>query len=359
MDSFRASLIGARRTGTRSIDSAALQKWISGPLYAVSTIPNIEKRTPTLPGMNSCRRHGVEPLHCLGAARRQSHLKKLCAEASRRSEAKRSEALGNFGPVDIGEVARYRKQAGVHGSSRGRHRLNTRKLKMWKTITAAFVLAAASMHASAICLNAAPTNTNDAYSYYIALTGALHTVKTARDETILAAAKVTGPQFSPADMLTSLKLARADYICAQQAVDGYGKSTNKGIAVSALGVSAALTSLAQQEGRLEQYVTDGLNGKPEAEGTRAQTLSDINVEFDNSWQTLMVGVASSSQAVPHYNSSDRVDGVTLSAQQRADVIRRLRAFGPAVEHGADNLPLEASIAILLEFFRNKQLKSFG
>jgi len=79
----------------------------------------------------------------------------------------------------------------------------------------------------------------------------------------------------------------------------------------------------------------------------------------NSWQTLMAGVASSSQAAPHFISSDRVDGITLSAQQRADVIRRLRAFGPAVEHEADNLPLEASIAILLEFFGNKQLKSFG
>lgn len=221
---------------------------------------------------------------------------------------------------------------------------------MWRNSLVAGALLAATAHASAICMATTPADVNDPYSYYVALTDALQWAKTARDETMAAAAKGKSPQFSPVEFLTTLKLAKADYSCARQYVEGYGKSTNKGIAVSALGVTGAFLSLETQEGKFEQYVTDRLDGTSEAEGARAQELSNINVQFDNAWQTLMVGVVSSSQAAPHYNSSDRVDGITLSPQQRADIIKRLRAFGPAVEHENNNLPLETSVAMLLEFF---------
>lgn len=229
---------------------------------------------------------------------------------------------------------------------------------MLAKVIAMGVFAAATAHASAMCLATTPADVDDVYGYYVALTNALQSVKTARDEA--KAAGLKGQQhFNATELLTGMKYAEGDFECARMYLDGYDKSSNKGIVLSAISVENAVAALKGTQGRMAKMLEDSLDGQQMKAGEQAKTLSDINVQVDNAWQLLMIGVASSSQASPHNDSSGRVDGIVLSPKQRADVIKRLRAIDPAVEHKGDKLPLEASVQILFDYFGDKRLKSFG
>jgi len=231
-------------------------------------------------------------------------------------------------------------------------------IEMLAKVMAMGVFAAATAHASAMCLATTPADVDDVYGYYVALTNALQSVKPARDEAKAAGLKVQ-QHFNPTELLTGMKYAEGDFECARMYLDGYDKSSNKGIALSALGVINGVSILQEEQDRMAKMLVASLNGQQMKEGEQAKALSDINVQVDNAWQMLMVGIASSSQASPHNDSSGRVDGIVLSPKQRADVIKRLRVIDPAVEHKGDKLPLEASVQILFDYLGDKRLKSFG
>lgn len=231
---------------------------------------------------------------------------------------------------------------------------------MWRNTLVATAILAASAHASALCMATEPVSPESAYDYYVALANALQLTKEARDEATAALHKGVSDQQPPAALLTALKSSQSDYACAQHFIQGYTKSKNDGIQVSAAGVLTGLMALQDIEHGVEQNITDILDGRGTdvPEGARAQRTADQNVKFNDAWQTLMLGVVASSHAAPHF-SNDRFDGLTLSATQRADVIRRLKALGPDVEHEDNNPPLETAVAMLLKFLQDKRLKSFG
>jgi hypothetical protein len=205
-----------------------------------------------------------------------------------------------------------------------------------------------------------PVSLESAYDYYVALANALQLTKEARDEATGALHKGVSDQQPAATLLTTLKTSQLDYACAQRYIEGYTKSKNDGIQVSAAGVMTGLQALQAIEHAVEKDITDMLDGKGTnaPEGTRARRIADENVQFNDAWQTLMMGVVASSHAAPHF-SNDRFDGLTLSATQRADVIRRFEALGPDVEHEDNNPPLETAVAMLLKFLQDKRLKSYG
>ncbi|WP_429525294.1 hypothetical protein [Paraburkholderia youngii] len=109
-----------------------------------------------------------------------------------------------------------------------------------------------------------------AYDYYVALAQSLQMTKEARDEAAAALQKCASDQQSAANLLTILKTSQADYACARQYVQGYQKSQDRGIQVSAAGVSVALTSLQSLGHSVEERITDILDGKGanETEGAR-------------------------------------------------------------------------------------------
>ncbi len=231
---------------------------------------------------------------------------------------------------------------------------------MWRNSLVACALLAASAHASALCMAKQPASLDSAYDYYVALANALQLTKEARDEATAALHKGLSDQQQPATLLTALKTSQRDYGCAQRYIEGYMKSKNDGIQVSAAGVMTGLRALQTVEHDVEKNITDMLDGKGGAtsEGERAQQTADQNVKFNDAWQTLMLSVVASSHAAPHF-SNDRFDGLMLSASQRADVIRRFKSLGPDVEHEDNNPPLETAVAMLLKFLQDKRLKSYG
>src|SRR5260370_4618530 len=110
-----------------------------------------------------------------------------------------------------------------------------RGIKMLAKALVVAVLSAISVHASALCMATPPESTDRPYDYYVALTEALQLAKQARDETAAALSRGTSDRQPAATLLTMLKTSQADYACAQQYIEGYTKSKNYGIEVSAKG----------------------------------------------------------------------------------------------------------------------------
>ncbi|MBB5502769.1 hypothetical protein [Paraburkholderia sp. MM5384-R2] len=189
---------------------------------------------------------------------------------------------------------------------------------------------------------------DNSYGYYVALTDALEQAKEARDETSFHGDSVPAVEF-----LAATKMSQAGFACARRYIEGYTQSKNKGIRDSAQRLSTALQSL-QSAGHLtERGLTAAINGTNVAQGTQAQQTANAVVLLNDGWQGLYLGVAASSLAAFNYdNNNKRFAGVALSAAQREDIIRRLQAFGPGVEHEDHSPPLETSIAMLLNYFRN-------
>ncbi|MBK3779940.1 hypothetical protein G3A43_06705 [Paraburkholderia aspalathi] len=229
---------------------------------------------------------------------------------------------------------------------------------MWAKTAMTGVLTALCAHASAMCMATAPVSPESPYDYYVALSKALTTTREARDEAAKALQRGVTAQQSAVALLTQLKTSQLDYACAQQYIEGYMKSKNEGIQVSSAGIWTSLQTLQGLEQSVEQNITDMLNGKRVPEGEQVQQAADLNVKFNDAWQTLMLGVATTSHSAPHF-TDDHLDGMTLSPAQRADVIRRFKPLGP-VGPTTENTPtLEVAVGMLLDYLKNKRLKSFG
>jgi hypothetical protein len=162
------------------------------------------------------------------------------------------------------------------------------------------------------------------------------------------------------DQIDLLKLAKTDYECAAEAVNGFRKSKDEAIKASAEGAHLVYSALKQlnESGISELQKLAALNPKKVDVPAIVERLSDIDAKTNEVWRTLAEATTAATHAL--VQKDERLSTLKLTSNQRQTISDELVGkFGDEIKGGlrVGQIPLIASAALLYQFVEDKNWKS--
>ena len=161
------------------------------------------------------------------------------------------------------------------------------------------------------------------------------------------------------ELIAVLKTADQDYGCAKSYVVPYAKSKNEAVATSVNGMDSSLTMLAAINDIFLQRYKQSLDGKSEKSSVHEETNAELMMMGKEAWSIEMTAATAACLALIEFEPVTKKPRLTLTARERSELIKRLeKNFGQLLAKKADGLlPLENSVAVILDFLRDRKRKS--
>jgi hypothetical protein len=185
-----------------------------------------------------------------------------------------------------------------------------------------------------------------------ALVDTLSDSKSARD-LIVRTARMSGEPNWPADMMYAFIQAQQYYGCGISRISNYKNSSNKDIAMSATGIEEALNRLRDITAVAAEELKTLLNGDTAVLGAGARAEKDAirSSAAHEAWEILLMSVTASTYAAIGTPESEH--RLTLTAKERASVIRKLEKLLGKPAKAPEEHILEVASSNLLKFLKDK------
>ena len=190
------------------------------------------------------------------------------------------------------------------------------------------------------------------YRYAVTLADALSYAKSALDRTSPATLGSEPTNFA---VLFAMKLAKADFECAQSQVEPFVPSSNEAIETSARGAGMAFKLLAafvQKTIDDHKALLDSVaEGKPLKPGTALEREAELAASADDVWKNILIPsvIAGTYAVVEVDQTTGLMSRLALTRAERDQILQRLTStFGDEVKAGlaVGQIPLMTAAAVL-------------
>jgi hypothetical protein len=162
-------------------------------------------------------------------------------------------------------------------------------------------------------------------------------------------------------LMLSLKRASEDYECAATLAEAFSTSKNQAITISVQGSAFAYRRLITLNNEFQTILKDLLNGKPTAQGSLSDKISDNMVQRDKAWEMLLNGTTAATFAlvVVPQTEKEKISQLNITLEQRKELSTKLeQTFGDVLKKDMKELDIspDASGWLLYEFINRKEWK---
>lgn len=163
---------------------------------------------------------------------------------------------------------------------------------------------------------------------------------------------------NPAEFFTSHKKGVENFDCAIKLVKPFADSKDEIIKLSSEDYVAALSTLKEKNVEMRNELKDALDGKSSKEGagTRAERVSDRNIEIRKAWILWLQSIAMATHTVVDSGADEKSKAgrLKITSKESAEIIKKLKPLRkPNKDKGRDSYSYEIAADAIYKVLSGK------